>query len=469
MPKDAVTGLRLAYLGGAMVELVDAAVALAFTRGDSMERSVSSSAPDQVGDRLQRMASLHSDIRGYWVPAFAGTTAHPGSHLDQRYLRHRPAWRRRASIAPWAGRFVATGRPALGLGAGRLRDLLGLRRHRAVEIFEAELVEAGLVLHQDDADMPAGLELAEQHLVGERLLDGLLDQPRHRPRAHLLVVAVLGQPLAGLFRELDGDVAVAELRLELEHELLHHLGDDLLREMREGDDGVEPVAELGREHAVDRLEVVALALAAGEAISLLGEISGARIGGHDQDHVAEVDPLAVVIGELAVIHDLEEHVEEVWMRLLDLVEQQHAMRMLVDAVGQEPALVEADITGRRADQPRDGVPLHVFRHIEADQLDAHAGGQLLRHLGLADAGRAGEQIAADRLFRLAQSGASKLDRRRQRHDRLVLAVDDGLERLVEMLEHHRIVLRHGLRWNPRHGGDGRLDLLDADRLLAPAL
>ena len=102
------------------------------------------------------------------------------------------------------------------------------------------------------------------------------------------------------------------------------------------------------------------------------------------------------------------------MRLLDFVEQQHAMRMLVDAVGQQTALVEADIAGRRADQARDRVPLHVFRHVEADQLDAERGGQLLGDLGLADAGRTGEQIAADRLFRLAQAGARELDRGRQR-------------------------------------------------------
>jgi hypothetical protein len=39
------------------------------------------------------------------------------------------------------------------------------------------------------------------------------------------------------------------------------------------------------------------------------------------------------------------------MRLLDLVEQEHAVRMLVDRVGQQAALVEADIARRRADQP----------------------------------------------------------------------------------------------------------------------
>src|SRR5262245_47460079 len=145
-----------------------------------------------------------------------------GLHLDQRHLRHRAARRRRPAVALGAGRLAATRRPALGLGADRLRDLLGLGRHRPVEIFEAELVEAGLVLHHDDPHMAAGLELAEQHLVGERLLDRLLDQAGHRPRPHLLVVAVLDQPLGGVFRQLDGDVAVAELGLELQHELLYH-------------------------------------------------------------------------------------------------------------------------------------------------------------------------------------------------------------------------------------------------------
>ena len=156
-------------------------------------------------------------------------------------------------------------------------------------------------------------------------------------------------------------------------------------------------------------------------------LGGAGVGGHDQDDVAEVDLLAVVVGQLAVVHHLQQDVEQVRVRLLDFVEQQHAVRMLVDAVGQQAALVEADIAGRRADQPRDGVALHVFRHVEAQQLDAEGIGELARHLGLADAGRAGEQVAADRLFRLAQAGAGELDRRGQLLDRLVLAEDDALQ------------------------------------------
>ena len=154
------------------------------------------------------------------------------------------------------------------------------------------------------------------------------------------------------------------------------------------------------------------------------------------------------------------------MRLLDLVEQQHAVRMLVDGVGQQAALVVADIARRRADQPADRVALHIFGHVEALQRDAHDRGELARDLGLADAGRAGEQVIADRLVGIAQAGARQLDRRRQLLDRHVLAEDDALQVGLEMLEHALVVGRHRLGRDPRHGRDDRLDFLGRDDLLA---
>src|SRR5262249_15905908 len=74
--------------------------------------------------------------------------------LDQRHLRRRAAGRRTAFRAGG----LAAGAAALGLGLG---NLLGLRRHRAVEIFEAELLDARFVLDRDDAHVAAALELAE--------------------------------------------------------------------------------------------------------------------------------------------------------------------------------------------------------------------------------------------------------------------------------------------------------------------
>ena len=100
--------------------------------------------------------------------------------------------------------------------------------------------------------------------------------------------------------------------------------------------------------------------------------------------VPEIDGLAVVVGELAVIHHLQQDVEQVRVRLLDLVEQDYAVRMLVDRVGQQPALVVADIARRRADQPADRVALHIFGHIKALQRDSHDRRQLAGDLGFTD-------------------------------------------------------------------------------------
>ena len=79
--------------------------------------------------------------------------------------------------------------------------------------------------------------MAEKHFVCERLFDVLLDHARHRPRTHQFIVSI-GNPATGSpsSESSDCDVAaIAELSLKPQHELLDHLGDNLLREMREGD------------------------------------------------------------------------------------------------------------------------------------------------------------------------------------------------------------------------------------------
>ena len=100
--------------------------------------------------------------------------------------------------------------------------------------------------------------------------------------------------------------------------------------------------------------------------------------------------------------------------------------VLVHRIGQQPTLVEADIAGRRADQPRDAVALHIFRHVEPHQFDAEAARELAGGLRLADARRAREQVAADGFSGSRRPGPGELDRARQRLDGGVLA------------EHHRL-------------------------------
>src|ERR1700730_1898942 len=207
-----------------------------------------------------RLLRAERDLRhrAYADTALAGASRPAGAALGARLSR---TGLRRCLRTTAASRVIA-------LGLGVLRIARADRRIR-LQIFEAEHPLARLLLNQHAHDA-ALFQRAKQNLLGERLLDVLLDDARQRPGAELVVIAPLGEPRRCLRRQLDGDVAVAELRLELEHEFLHHLGDDLRREAGERNDRVEPVAELRAEQPVDRLLVVAFALGAIEADGRLG-------------------------------------------------------------------------------------------------------------------------------------------------------------------------------------------------------
>ena len=75
------------------------------------------------------------------------------------------------------------------------------------------------------------------------------------------------------------------------------------------------------------------------------------VGGHDQHGVLEVHRAALAVGEASVVHHLQQHVEDVGVRLLDLVEQHDRVGPPADRLGQLAALLVADVAGRRADQP----------------------------------------------------------------------------------------------------------------------
>src|SRR5204862_6373025 len=124
--------------------------------------------------------------------------------------------------------------------------------------------------------------------------------------------------------------------------------------------------------------------------------------------VLEVHRATLCVGETPVLEDLEKRVEDVGMGLLDLVEEYDRERLAPHGLGELAALLVADIARRRADQPADGVLLHVLAHVELDEMGLVAEeelGERLGQLGLPDAGRAEEDERATRTLRVLQSGA----------------------------------------------------------------
>ena len=113
--------------------------------------------------------------------------------------------------------------------------------------------------------------------------------------------------------------------------------------------------------------------------------------------------------------------------------------------------------------------LHVFRHVEAEQINAQAVGQLLGHLGFTNAGGAREQEGTNRFAGVAQARARHLDRTCERINGIVLPKNNGLQIAVQILERALVIVRDMRR---RDAGDARHDFFDfmfADDFLLFAL
>ncbi len=133
---------------------------------------------------------------------------------------------------------------------------------------------------------------------------------------------------------------------------------------------------------------------------------GAQVGGEDQHGVLEVDRAALAVGEPAVLEDLQQAVVDLLVRLLDLVEQDHAERLAPHLLGELAALLVADVARRGAEQPRGGEAVVELAHVDLDERVVVAEqevGQRLGQLGLTDTGRAGEDERAGRTLGVLQA------------------------------------------------------------------
>src|SRR5579872_5657699 len=74
------------------------------------------------------------------------------------------------------------------------------------------------------------------------------------------------------------------------------------------------------------------------------------VAGHDDDGVGEAHRPPLTVGQPAVVEHLEENAEHVRMSLLDLVEEQHAVRFAAYRLRELSPFFETDVAGRRPDQ-----------------------------------------------------------------------------------------------------------------------
>src|SRR5271163_2064014 len=133
-----------------------------------------------------------------------------------------------------------------------------------------------------------------------------------------------------------------------------------------------------------------------------------KVRGHDQHRVLEVNGAALRVSETAIVQHLQEDVEDIRMRLLDLVEQDHRVGTASDCLGQLATFVVTDISRRRADEPGDRMLFHVLRHVNANHgmlVVEKEFRQRTRSLCLANSRWSKEKERAYRAIGIAQAGA----------------------------------------------------------------
>ena len=125
-----------------------------------------------------------------------------------------------------------------------------------------------------------------------------------------------------------------------------------LVERVEHHDLVDAVHELGPEmglHLAHHRELHHLVVLAGHLLDHLR----AEVRGHDDHRVLEVHGAPLAVGHAPVVEHLQQHVEHVRVRLLDLVEQDHAVGLAPHDLREVPALLVADVSRRAR---RSGAP-----------------------------------------------------------------------------------------------------------------
>ena len=169
--------------------------------------------------------------------------------------------------------------------------------------------------------------------------------------------------------------------------------------------------------------------------------------------MAQIGDLAHGVGQPALVERLQEQVPDIGMGLFEFVEQDDRERLLAHAADQRVGL-----DGRRrtlAEDLADRFMSLEFAHVEADHPLDRAEQKFrdrLGELGLAGAGRPGEQKHADRLVGIVQPGLEHGDARDHGLDRFVLADHACSEKVADRLE---IELLPGVEHRDRQAGELR--------------
>ena len=327
---------------------------------------------------------------------------------------------------------------------------------------------------RDEQELLPFRDVARNDRPRERRQQVPLDRALERARAELGAEALLDQERDCRLVELDSPrpatpaAALGHVGQLLVEECMH------LRalERAEDDDPVEPIEELGSEMAREgTLDLLGPEHGVGALEAEAGASSRDRradVRGQDDHAAAEVGGSPVLVGEPAVVEDLQEEVPDRLRSLLELVEQDDGERVLADGRDQRRTSV---VDVRIGQEPLVAVGRLILAHVEADHPIRRAEEELcqrLRDLRLAGSGRADEEEDGQRAARIGEAGLDESDPVDETVDRLWLTEHPLLEEGAHVVEMQRSGRVENGQGQPRQRREGRQHVA-AGEAAAPVL
>src|SRR5260221_3496319 len=303
-----------------------------------------------------------------------------------------------------------------------------------------------------DRDRIALVNCTFEKATGDAVLDLLLDDALEGTGPVLRVEAHLCQQVPCGVSELQRDVSLGQALAQANHLDLHNVLHLLTRDWMEDDDLIDAVDELRAEALFPQAVTdPALDLVLIHALELL-QPARSDVTGHNDDRVLEINGAALPVRQATVIEHLQQDVEHFRCRFFDFVQEDNAVGPASHSLGQLAALLVAHVAGRRTDQTRDAVLLHVLRHVETNEcplIVEQKFGECPRQLGLPDAGWPQEEETGQGAIGVLQSCPCTTDRIGDRLHRLLLSHHT----LVQVILHRDQLLDLGL--HELGGGDMR--------------
>ena len=321
-----------------------------------------------------------------------------------------------------------------------------------------------MVVAHEDAHVGSADKLVAEQFLGKGVFDVLLDGTTEGAGAKLGAEALFDEELPALGGEGYRNVPLGETVGHAGEFDVHDVCEVLAGEGAEDDRVVEAVEELGAEVVLHDAHQALLHLLIGLLARLLDEAQatlvadhlGADVGRENENHVLEVHVAAVAIGQAALFHDLEQHVEHIGMGLLDFVQQHHGVGAAADALGELAAFLVAHVAGRGAHEPRHVVLLHVLGHVDLDEgvlLAEHELGEGAGKQRLADAGGAKEDEGADGTAGVFESRARAAHGLGDGADGLVLTHHPLMEFVLHLQQALRLFVFEACERDAGHAGD----------------